>query len=139
MSELPITDAERKIMEVLWQQAPLNSAAIAERALRHEDWSPKTVQTLIGRLVQKNMIAREPAGRGYRYRPAVAREDYVAERGLGLIQRLFHGRVTPLVAAFAEHRDLAPADLAELRELVDQLERRHPSADEGDCHDQCDD
>jgi len=129
MSELPITDAERKIMEALWREAPLNSAAIAERVLRDEDWSPKTVQTLIGRLVQKNMIAREPAGRGYRYRPAVARKDYVAERGLGLIQRLFHGRVTPLVAAFAEHRDLAPADLAELRQLVDQLERRHADGD----------
>jgi len=123
MTSPSITDAERVIMEIVWHEAPLGSAEIARRAQREQDWSPKTVQTLIARLVGKRALAREPAGRGYRYRPAVARGDYIAARGRGLIRRLFGGRVTPLVAAFAETDSIAADDLEQLRALVERLER----------------
>lgn len=141
MSTPSITDAERVIMEILWREAPLGSAEIARRARRDQDWSPKTVQTLISRLTTKQALSREPAGRGYRYRPAVARADYVAARGRGLIRRLFGGRVTPLVAAFAESDSISPDDLEQLRELVKRLERRERGttpADREDNHERAD-
>ena len=125
MKEPPITDAERLVMEAVWTEDPLSSAEIVEHVSQHENWAPKTVQTLIGRLVGKKMLQRESAGRGYLYRPAIPREEFVASKSRGLIQRLFSGRVTPLVAAFAEREPISAEDLAELRELVDALEKRH--------------
>jgi len=135
MTSPSITDAERVIMEILWREAPLGSAEIARQAQREQDWSPKTVQTLIARLVGKNALAREPAGRGYRYRPVVVREDYVAARGRGLIRRLFGGRVTPLVAAFAETDSIAADDLEQLRALVERLERHELEASSNSAED----
>src|SRR6056297_2422365 len=119
MNEPPITDAERLVMEAVWDDAPLSSSEIIERVGRHEDWAPKTVQTLIGRLVGKKMLERERAGRGYLYRPAIRREAFVASKSRGLVKRLFSGRITPLVAAFADGESLDQDDLRALRALVD--------------------
>lgn len=134
MKELPITDAERRVMESLWREAPLSSAEIIERVARNEDWAPKTVQTLIGRLVQKNMLSRASAGRGYLYRPAVSRADFVAQRSRSLIERLFNGKIAPMVAAFAAQGDIPDDDLVALRKLVDELEQKHAAGgcDDGD-------
>lgn len=124
MKEPPITDAERLVMEAVWNEAPLSSAEIVRRVSQTEDWAPKTIQTLIGRLVTKQMLERERAGRGYLYRPAIRREEFVASKSRGLVQRLFSGRITPLVAAFADSEKLDENDLRELRALVDELESR---------------
>lgn len=130
MKEPPITDAERLVMEALWNESPLSSAEIVSRVSRNEDWAPKTIQTLIGRLVTKQMLERERAGRGYLYRPAIRREDFVASKSRGLVQRLFSGRITPLVAAFADNETISADDLAELRALVDSLEKRQGDDDD---------
>lgn len=124
MKEPPITDAERLVMEAVWTEAPLSSAEIIRSVDRTEDWAPKTVQTLIGRLVGKKMLQRERSGRGYLYRPAIRREEFLASKSRGLVQRLFSGRITPLVAAFADSETISADDLAELRALVDSLEKR---------------
>jgi len=125
VNEPPITDAERLVMEAVWTEAPLSSAEIIRRVGRTEDWAPKTVQTLIGRLVGKRMLERERSGRGYLYRPAIPRKAFVASKSRGLVERLFSGRITPLVAAFADNETISADDLAELRALVDSLEKRH--------------
>lgn len=111
-------------MEAVWAEAPLSSAEIIKRVSLTEDWAPKTVQTLIGRLVGKKMLERERSGRGYLYRPAIARKAFVASKSRGLVQRLFSGRIAPLVAAFADSETISADDLAELRALVDSLENR---------------
>lgn len=130
MKEPPITDAERLVMEAVWNEAPLSSAEIVRRVSRNEDWAPKTIQTLIGRLVTKQMLERERARRGYLYRPAIRRDEFVASKSRGLVQRLFSGRITPLVAAFADSEKISADDLAELRALVDSLEKRHGDDDD---------
>ncbi|MGK7295667.1 MAG: BlaI/MecI/CopY family transcriptional regulator [Candidatus Wenzhouxiangella sp. M2_3B_020] len=124
MSDLPITDAERKVMEAVWVRSPLAAADIVSAVTLEEDWSPKTIQTLVGRLVNKGMLLRERQGRGYRYRPAISRDEFLREKSRGLVERLFQGQVTPLVAAFADSNALSEDDLRELRALVDDLESR---------------
>lgn len=125
MKEPPITDAERLVMEAVWSEAPLSSPEIIKRVDQTQDWAPKTVQTLIGRLVDKQMLERERSGRGYLYRPAIQRHEFVASKSRGLVQRLFSGRITPLVAAFADGEKLDRDDLRDLKALVDELERKH--------------
>lgn len=122
MQELHVTDAESKIMEALWAHAPLPFRDIVRHVRRIEDWHPKTIQTLIGRLVEKGMVQREPEGRGYLYRPAFTREEFVRSKSRSFVERILSGRVTPLVAAFTETRSLGTDDLKALRALVDSLE-----------------
>lgn len=116
-----ISDAEHTVMEVLWDQAPLSAQDVAERIGPDRDWTTNTVKTLLGRLLAKNAIAHEEDGRRYLYRPVVAREDYVAGESRRMIDRLFGGKLTPLVAHLAERDALTAEDIAEIEALLKAL------------------
>ena len=118
-----ISGAEHEIMEVLWRDSPLTAAEVAERVAPAKDWSIRTVKTMLSRLLAKGILAHEEQGRRYLYRPAVRRDDYVAGESRRLLDRLFGGRVTPLVAHLAERDDLSVRDIAEIEALLKALKR----------------
>ncbi|MET3826890.1 MULTISPECIES: BlaI/MecI/CopY family transcriptional regulator [Sphingomonas] len=116
-----ISDAEHTVMEVLWDESPLTAQDVAERIPATRDWTANTVKTLLGRLLAKNIIAHEADGRRYLYRPLVQRTDYVAGESKRLIDRLFGGKLTPLVAHLAERDELTAQDIAEIEVLLKGL------------------
>jgi predicted transcriptional regulator len=116
-----IGEAEYAVMEVLWQDAPLTATEVADRVPAERGWSIRTVKTMLARLLAKGVLAHEEEGRRYLYRPAVARADYVAQESGRLIDRMFGGRVTPLVAQLAERDRLTDADIAEIEALLKGL------------------
>ncbi|PZU09732.1 BlaI/MecI/CopY family transcriptional regulator [Sphingomonas sp.] len=116
-----ISEGEHVLMEVLWAESPLTAAEVAERVDPARDWSDRTVKTMLGRLLAKGALAHEEDGRRYLYRPAVAREDYVARESSRLVDRLFGGRAAPLVAHLAERQALSDTDIAELEALLKEL------------------
>lgn len=118
-----ISDAEHAVMEVLWDEAPLTAQDVAERVDPDRGWSANTVKTLLGRLLAKSAIAHEQDGRRYLYRPLVVREDYVSRESKRLMDRLFGGRLTPLVAHLAEHDELSQSDIAEIEALLKALKQ----------------
>ncbi len=116
-----ISSAEHEVMEVLWRESPLTAVEVAERVPAGRGWSIRTVKTLLSRLLAKGVLSHEEEGRRYLYRPAVAREDYVAQESRRLLDRLFGGRLTPLVAHLAERDDLSARDTAEIEALLKGL------------------
>ena len=118
-----ISSAEHEVMEVLWRESPLTAIEVAERVPAERAWSIRTVKTLLSRLLAKGVLSHEEEGRRYLYRPAVDRDDYVTQESRRLLDRLFGGRVTPLVAHLAERRDLSESDIAEIDALLKALRR----------------
>ena len=116
-----IGEAEYAVMEVLWKDAPLTATEVAERVPAERGWSIRTVKTMLARLLAKGVLAHEEEGRRYLYRPAVARADYVAQESGRLIDRMFGGRLTPLVAHLAARDRLSPADIEEIEALLREL------------------
>jgi len=116
-----ISDAEHAVMEVLWDESPLTAQDVAERVDPAKGWSANTVKTLLGRLLAKTVIGHEADGRRYLYRPLVARDDYVAGESRRLIDRLFGGKLTPLVAQLAERDQLTAQDVAEIEAILKEL------------------
>jgi BlaI family penicillinase repressor len=116
-----ISEAEHAVMEVLWDKSPLTAQEVVERIPATRDWTANTVKTLLGRLLAKNIIAHEEEGRRYRYRPMVARGDYVAGESRRLMDRLFGGKLTPLVAHLAERDEITDQDIAEIEALLKDL------------------
>ena len=117
-----ISEAEAVVMEVLWGQHPLTAEEVIARLPGGNEWAEATVKTLLNRLLNKGAIAAEKEGRRYLYSPRLKREDWVLEESRGLLDRLFDGRVAPLVAHFSEHRKLSRKDIAELRKLLEELD-----------------
>ena len=116
-----ISEAELVVMEALWEQAPLTANDVADRVMATRDWSVQTVKTLLSRLMAKEIIAADQDGRRFLYRPAVARDDYVASESGRLVNRLFGGRVSPLVAQLASQDQLTAEDIAELEDILKGL------------------
>ena len=104
-----ISSAEHEVMEVLWREPADRGGSRASACRPRSGWSDRTVKTLLARLLAKGVLAHEEDGRRYLYRPAVARDDYVAQESRRLLDRLFGGRVTPLVAHLAQRDRLTRA------------------------------
>ena len=117
-----ISAAESLIMETLWRQSPLSAEEIAAAVAPDQNWSDKTVKTLLNRLLTKSAIAAERDGRRYLYSPLIPRSAYVQDESRSLIDRLFDGKLAPLVSHFAETNQLSAEDIAELKRLIGELE-----------------
>ncbi|MFT7721809.1 MAG: BlaI/MecI/CopY family transcriptional regulator [Roseateles sp.] len=113
-----ISEAEARVMQQLWQHAPQAADEIAAALGPQQGWQPATVKTLLNRLLQKGALTAERDGRRFLYTPAFPREAWAAGEGLSLIDRLFGGRLAPLVAQFASARRLKPEDVAALKALL---------------------
>jgi predicted transcriptional regulator len=114
----PISDAEAQVMRQLWQRHPQAADEIAEALAPHHGWALATVKTLLNRLLKKGAVTAERDGRRFLYAPAVPEDAWVADTGLSLIDRLFGGRLAPLVAQFASERKLNDDDIAALKALL---------------------
>ncbi len=116
-----ISDAELDLMEALWAAGePLTSADVAER-LEARGWSLATIKTMLSRLVTKGAISHRLDGRRFLYSPAIEREAYVGSESKKFVERLFGGRLSPLVARLAEEDALDARDIAEIEKLLKEL------------------
>ncbi|HEY0445122.1 MAG TPA: BlaI/MecI/CopY family transcriptional regulator [Allosphingosinicella sp.] len=116
-----ISEAEHEVMEVLWRESPLGAAEVAERVDPRRGWSDRTVKTMLSRLLAKGVLAHEEEGRRYLYRPTVSRDDFIGRESRRLLDRMFGGRVTPLVAHLAERDRLTSKDIEEIEALLKAL------------------
>jgi len=117
-----ITDAELDVMEALWAaDEPLTAADIAERIDPGRDWTLATVKTMLSRLAAKGAIAYSIEGRRFLYSPAIARESYVGTESRRFVDKLFGGRLSPLVARLAEEDSLDEEDIAAIEAILKEL------------------
>lgn len=119
---MQISRAESLIMEALWRDSPLTAEQITGEVAAANDWSDGTVKTLINRLLKKGALAAQPDGRRYLYRPLLSRADYVGSESRGLLDRLFDGRLAPLVSHLSQEGRLSAEDVAALRRLIEEME-----------------
>ena len=122
MNDIPrISDAEWRVMDVLWDQAPQTANEIVD-ALEDTGWNPKTTKTLINRLVNKGALTYEKAGRTYLYSPAVERA--AMEQGLvgGLLQGAFRGSADRLILRALESGDATVEELDAIKAMIARYE-----------------
>src|ERR1700744_5586156 len=116
-----ITAAESQIMEALWRRGPLTADELIDDPGKPQGWGGATVKTLINRLLKKDALKSERVEGRVRYAPLLERAAYVQSESQGLLDRLFDGKLAPLVAHFAEHRNLKPDEVERLKKLLDEL------------------
>ncbi|WP_026817324.1 BlaI/MecI/CopY family transcriptional regulator [Arenimonas composti] len=119
---MQISEAESAVMLALWEAGEATADDLIARVAAANDWAEPTVRTLLNRLLGKGAISAEKEGRRYRYRPVLQREDWVQAQSRGIVDRLFGGRIAPLVAHFGERGELSRDDIAELRRLIEDLD-----------------
>ena len=119
---MPISDSEAVVMEVLWGEHPLAAEDVVARLSARSDWAEPTIKTLLNRLLKKGAVRADRDGRRYLYSPVLSREAWVSGQSEGVLDRLFGGRVAPLVAHFSERGKLSQDDIDALRRLIEELD-----------------
>jgi BlaI family penicillinase repressor len=120
----PITETEWDLMKVVWAQSPISAQEIIDALPKQDEWHPKTVKTLLNRLVKKRALGFRKDGRAYLYRPLVAESDCVAAESESFLDRVFGGSLKPMLAHFADTRKLSAAEIAELKRLLKNSEEK---------------
>jgi predicted transcriptional regulator len=116
-----ISDAEAVVLDVIWRTNPITTEDIIAELSHRQDWQEPTIKTLINRLLKKRAISAVKEGRRYLYSPELARDEWLSNESKKLVDRLFGGRITPLVAHFSQERKLTKKDLEQLKALIEQL------------------
>lgn len=120
--DVRISDGELDVMEALWAAGqPLTAAEVADRIEADRGWTLATVKTMLSRLVAKGALKHREDGRRFLYSPAIQREAYVGNESRRFVEKLFGGRLSPLVARLAEEDGLDEEDIAAIEALLKEL------------------
>lgn len=115
-----ISDAEWQVMKVLWREFPLAASSIIEQLKPESEWSPKTIQTLIGRLVKKGILGVNKESSTYRYYPLVSQEECMREETKSFLKKVYDGSFHMLLANFVKDENLSPEEIHKLKKLLDE-------------------
>jgi len=118
-----IAESEWKVMKVLWSRAEPMPAYDIIQALSSEGWQPKTVKTLLSRLVKKKALGYRTYKNLYLYYPLVSEAECVKVESESFLKRCFGGNLEPMLAHFVEERRLGKGQIAELKRILDQKGR----------------
>ena len=88
--------------------------------VRTTSWSPKTIQTLIKRLVTKGALTYEKHSRMFVYTPLVSEDEYIGQESSSFLKRFYNGNISAMLSAYLEHDRLSETELSALRSLLDK-------------------
>jgi len=115
-----IADSEWKVMQVLWEKGPQTANEVVDALSRQVKWKPRTIKTLISRLVKKGAVKVTEEGYRYRYSAAVDASACVRSETNSFVRRVYQGAMKPALAAFLEDADLSPQEIDDLQRILHQ-------------------
>ncbi|MED0707692.1 BlaI/MecI/CopY family transcriptional regulator [Aneurinibacillus aneurinilyticus] len=121
MKNLPkISEAEWEVMKILWSKSPQTANEVIDALEGQKEWKPKTVRTLISRLLQKKVISyHQETNKTYLYYPLVSQDDYLQVETQSFLKRLYGGALKPLLVNFLQEQKLSSEEINELKRILD--------------------
>ena len=118
-----ITDAEWRVMQVLWKRKKATANEVVDDMKDNSDWKPKTIHTLLRRLLFKGVLEHIKCGREYIYQPLLSGSDCQLAESRSFLGKVFDGKVTALLAAFIESEEMSPQEIEELKDILETVKR----------------
>lgn len=119
MKALPqISEAEFEVMKIVWKYAPISTNEITDRLVQTTTWSPKTIQTLIKRLVNKGALTYEKQSRVFVYTPLVDQDEYIGQESTSFLNRFYGGNISSMLSAYLDQDKLSETEIHTLRSLL---------------------
>jgi predicted transcriptional regulator len=118
-----ISNAERVVMEVLWEKSPLSAQEVVEAVALQKDMHEKTVKTLLNHLLKKKILGFDKENRKYLYYPLISRKAYVQFENKKFLENWFGDKVShQLLVSFAAKELLSKQEIEELKKLLDEMD-----------------
>lgn len=115
-----ISDAELKVMKIVWRKKEVTSLEIIN-GLKDNKWSDNTVRTLINRLILKKAVGiSKKEGKTYTYIPLIKENEYKIKKSMNFIEQLYDGSINDMILNFIDNKKIARNDLQELLDRIDK-------------------
>ncbi|WP_202077907.1 BlaI/MecI/CopY family transcriptional regulator [Caldalkalibacillus salinus] len=125
MKDLPqISEAELEVMKIIWKHHPINTNEVVEKLSQTATWSPKTIQTMLLRLLKKGALSNHKEGRVFVYTPNVAQSDYIEVESDSFLHRFYDGALHSMVLNFLEKDKLSDDEINELYHMLEEHKNR---------------
>ena len=115
-----LSDAEWKLMNLLWEQSPRTIMELTAAAWEDTGWSKNTVITMLSRLEAKGAVRHEEGGRAKLYFPDVSQTEAAREETKNFLDKVYGGSLGLMMSAMVDSRALSEADIAELSAILDK-------------------
>lgn len=124
MKSIPqISESELEVIKILWELGEATSNQIIDGLEGKTDWKPKTIHTLITRLVFKKAVtAKKIDGKSYMYYPSISEEEYRSYANESFLKKLYNGSVNLMLSTFIREQSLSKEEIDELKKLLDEEE-----------------
>lgn len=125
MKHLPqISESEFEVMKIVWKYAPISTNEITDKLLKTTTWRPKTIQTLIKRLVTKGALSYEKQSRLFVYTPLVKESEYISQESTSFLKRYYNGNISAMLSAYIENDRLSETEIENLRFLLSRRSKK---------------
>ena len=118
-----ISDAEWRIMKVVWEESPLNTTQIIYSLKSETSWSPKTIHSLISRLIKKCALGVDKLSSPHQFYPLVSKEDCIKEETGSFIQKVYDGSYYHMVENFISNEKMSEHEIEYLKKILDEKSR----------------
>jgi len=116
-----ISEAEYQVMKVIWAEgAPISTNKVVEKLETTTSWKPKTIHTLLSRLVKKSALQYQKSGRVFVYSPIVKETDILEIENDNFLNRFYGGTLNSMVVQLLEQDKLSNEDIAQLKRILDE-------------------
>ena len=115
MEELVLFEAEKKLMEIIWQEAPIESGKLVKLAADSINWNKSTTYTVLRKLIAKGFVSNEDTI----VRVLIPKEKVLISASNQIVEETFSGSLPKFVAAFfGNKKTLSDEDADELMKLI---------------------
>lgn len=123
-TQAKLTDAELRLMNIIWDHAPISVQGVVDALPPDLDLAYSTVLTTMRILEEKGFLSHTKEGRAFVYHPVIAREDASRSALKYVLDRFFGSKPELLVQNILGDEDLSKKELAKLKKLIAEAESK---------------
>ncbi|MBE5783589.1 MAG: BlaI/MecI/CopY family transcriptional regulator [Clostridiales bacterium] len=112
------TEAEWKIMEVLWESAPRTMSEITKILEPSTGWTRHTVITLLKRMQEKGSVSVDETGPVKTYSPLLTQEEASTQQTKKLLSHVFSGKASLLINHLVDSGEISVKEMEELVQMM---------------------
>lgn len=120
MKKVNLSDAEWKIMNLLWEQAPRTMTQITNALKDETGWTKHTVMSFLKRMEEKGALHYAEGEKAKLYYPDLEREEAALRETEDFLGRVFQGKLGMMLNTMVQQRALSQAELAELHKILEE-------------------
>lgn len=117
-----LSEAEWKVMCLLWQEAPRTMMQITNHFKESTGWTKHTVMTFLRRMEEKGAIHHEEGERAKLYYPDVGRDEAAEQETEEFLDKVFDGRMGLMLNTMVERKALSREEITEMYEILRRAE-----------------